>query len=320
MIGMRLTGGDAFDTFGPGGDQGGAIRSKGILQLHDMTIEDNQAGEGGGVYVAVAGGGSTERIVLEIDDESVIEGNTADFGGGVHVFFVSAASAHDTVEISDTVFTDNGVLGSGQGGGLFIANGGGTSNHKVNIRSTDFEDNKSLLGGAIATSPEMSVDVSILQDSLLTNNDSSGNGGAIFASLDDEAVFQIEDSTISGSDAAEGGAVFITAAREARLEVRYSTISNNSGGTGGGIHFDGSIDAALEILHSTISDNSNIGLGSNGGGIWATLSSASLTIEDSIVSGNTADAHGGGIYAVAQAQSSNRQQAITRCCDCPHSS
>jgi predicted outer membrane repeat protein len=107
MIGLTLRGADpAFN------ERGGAIQSKGILTLRDMEIVDNAGYEGGGVYLGVAGTGSTERTVLSVQN-SVFQNNSAvQNGGGIAVKFRS--SGQDKVEITaESTLSGNEAEGNG---------------------------------------------------------------------------------------------------------------------------------------------------------------------------------------------------------------
>jgi hypothetical protein len=64
MVGMTLT--HADPVVNPNtSPEGGAIRSEGILTHRKVTLSDNGADFGGGVFMAVAGGGEDERVITE---------------------------------------------------------------------------------------------------------------------------------------------------------------------------------------------------------------------------------------------------------------
>ena len=88
-----------------------------------------------------------------------------------------------------------------------------------------------------------------------------------------------------------GGAIF---ARSSRPQISHCTISNNIAEIwGGGIYIDGTTtDPFPQISYCTIANNS--ALGSNGGGI--SFNAGSFDITDCIISGNTCDGSGGGLY------------------------
>ncbi len=91
-----------------------------------------------------------------------------------------------------------------------------------------------------------------------------------------------------------GGAIFV---RSSRPQISHCTISNNIAEIwGGGIYVDGTTtDPFPQISYCTIANNS--ALGSNGGGI--SFNAGSFNITDCIISGNTAEQSGGGLYIVS---------------------
>ncbi len=130
-----------------------------------------------------------------------------------------------------------------------------------------------------------------------------GFGGAIRS----EAMLVLDDCTITDNLGFAGGGVWMNVAggdpstpREI-LRIEGSTIENNHAFNGAGIKVisgtSGSPTAdSINVLSaSMISGNTLAGTG-NGGGIYAQLVGAELTIADSSVTGNHAF-HGGGIYA-----------------------
>ena len=93
-----------------------------------------------------------------------------------------------------------------------------------------------------------------------------------------------------------GGAIFV---RSSRPQISHCTISNNIAEIwGGGIYVDGTTtDPFPQISYCTIANNS--ALGSNGGGI--SFNAGSFDITDCIISGNTAEQSGGGLYIASGA-------------------
>ncbi|MCL4762162.1 MAG: hypothetical protein KJ018_10390, partial [Burkholderiales bacterium] len=107
---------------------GGAIFSEKSLALHDVTIRDSRAKNGGGAVVLFLYPNQTltitaSRFVGNVATPlSAVTGST-NFGGGLHVAHRcgGAETAPATVTIQDTTFSGNSVqpaLLSGRGGGL----------------------------------------------------------------------------------------------------------------------------------------------------------------------------------------------------------
>ena len=159
-------------------------------------------------------------------------------------------------------------------------------------------------GGAIAVLPESSA--TLTNASLLEN---SANDGSAILHLND-ATLTITDSTISGNtgigaihnvtgninitqtDISNNTGGGIMSLYGGDITIADSTITNNSGGIGGGINFDtnsaNNADGILTITNSIISNNTS---DSWGGGIY--LGHGTMTLTNSIIANNTAATSGG---------------------------
>jgi hypothetical protein len=136
----------------------------------------------------------------------------------------------------------------------------------------------------------------------LTGGDVNGNGGAIRS----EARLEVRDCIIMENEANVGGAIYVevlaggTTTREA-LRIEDSVIDHNVagsvavGGSGGGVAIvSAAANDTVLITGTTISHNIAT---LNGGGVYADLNGAHVTISDSNFILNEA-ASGGGIYAL----------------------
>jgi predicted outer membrane repeat protein len=134
-------------------------------------------------------------------------------------------------------------------------------------------------------------------------------GGAMYATATD---LTLNGVTISGNAGSNGGGGVNTS--NGNLTVIDSRIADNVAtsdrGSGGGIFFsnlNGRLSAKLQIRGSEVSNNS---AASSGGGIYISVSSVTsstemLTVEDTIVTGNSAKGDGGGIRAYGNVSISN---------------
>ncbi|MCZ6453129.1 MAG: hypothetical protein O6909_02705 [Alphaproteobacteria bacterium] len=137
-----------------------------------------------------------------------------------------------------------------------------------------------------------------LTDAVLDHNVVTGSGGAIF--IEPGGTATISDSTFNDNEAAlEGGAINN---RAGTLIVYHSTFFNNqSGKRGGAIHsLSGVPDADLTVGHSIFSGNTAGPVAPSDGGAISNRSAtgggtATATVTDSIIVGNTADDDGGGV-------------------------
>jgi hypothetical protein len=111
-------------------------------------------------------------------------------------------------------------------------------------------------------------------------DDSSGSGGGIY----NEGIIKLNSCTISHNSAkADGGGID----NSGTLSLNNSTISNNSAAYGGGLN--NSLLGNAIVNNTTISDNSST---VDGGGIG---NNGILTLNNSTISHNSADTKGGGI-------------------------
>ncbi len=214
----------------------------------------------------------------------------------------------------------NGFGESYFGGGIFIKN---SSN--ITIKNCIFDSNQAGKGGAVYL--ENTANAQLI-DNAFSYNTASASGGAIyFASVSNSKISytsgrgNISHNVSSG----DGGAVFIDQNSGTGVPVileNYELLHNTSGGNGGAIcnngnslinncivtdnianNFGGGIadSTGTSIIQSSTISNNKAGIG--GGGVYTlSLTLTTLTIKDSVISGNsikddvTTPFHGGGIY------------------------
>ncbi len=344
---LTISGGSTGDTdTNPNSHEGGAGISVAYadLTVTNSTISGNTAlDDGGGIFIA---GESNVRLV-----DSSVSGNTAgDNGGGIFV-----VSSKATLSIENSSITGNSAQGlgtnrlaTGNGGGLhgqgratILATnsvisgnsaeqeGGGiwSSNGSLSLSDTTVSDNtSSYRGGGIAARNADDVSrFTIDKSSVISGNQSGGNGGGIFTSgglimTNSQVINNISRSSSFGASGG-GGGIWSTGP----LTLRESAVSSNSAGLGGGGIFSDSRNDVVYIKDSTIANNVSDGRtggiavtsiarhtfdnvqildnrameraggvyfrGGGGGGSENTF----LTINDSTISGNSSGEEGGGI-------------------------
>ena len=132
------------------------------------------------------------------------------------------------------------------------------------------------------------IDVTISGLTITGGNDPSVGGGIVDFSenltLDNDVI------TNNTTDGFGGGVAKVQLA--GTLTVLNSTISGNHAGSGGGIYLY-SADAPITIQDSVISSNT---ASASGGGIYFYSTQGDITISRTTISGNTADCCGGGIF------------------------
>ncbi|WP_425397045.1 choice-of-anchor Q domain-containing protein [Aeoliella sp.] len=229
LTGLTLTGGLAATS-------GAAVLfgSNGVLNLNDCLVINNDSEAAGGGLFTISG---TIDVV-----GSTFDGNSSTFGGG------GIATFSGNVSLADSV-----VSGNSSG-----SDGGGIRTYAGNVS---------------------------LNNSLIALNRSNKDGGGVFTLLGEVSISQ---STISGNTSnAEGGGIF-TLLGDVSLE--QSTINgNSSGGSGGGIR---TYAGNVSLSNSTLSGNNSVG---SGAGVFTIA--GNITVENSTLHGNASTRHGGGIFA-----------------------
>ncbi len=263
---------------------GGIATDTGSVSLVDSTVDGNSTSG----TVAQGGGIVSNSGDVTLNNSLVVRNSTtgvrSSYGGGIKTNSGAVTLVNSSVDLN---FTEGF---NGQGGGIQTRSGTVTlNNSSVDGNSTA---GRSASGGGIH-SIFGSV---VLVDSTVNNNSTMGDsadGGAIYARSGSVSVTNssISDNTTAGIYSDGGG---ISTAL-APVSLTGSTISGNStrgnDASGGGIYTRGS----ATLIGSTISGNSTEGVGSLGGGILT--KGDAITLGSSTVTENSAGDGGGGIFA-----------------------
>lgn len=249
----------------------------------DVTIDGDIDGDD--VADIILSGDVNQDDARQVDDlstdvdESLLSlvdpsgyGNTSD---NVQVIGVFNASA-----------TLNGLIitGGNSGSGGYSGFGGGVvafNYASVTVTNSLVSGNMAqVYGGGIAGAPDSTV---VIENTTVSGNFAAGGGG-VFTMGD----LTITGSTIAGNTAVFGGGVV----NSGTMTMEDSSVIGNVGyGYSGGVANAGT---AL-ITRSLIANNQTYG---DGGGVTSSMGGygpSSLTIVDSVISGNSADGYGGGV-------------------------
>ncbi|MDX6330407.1 MAG: hypothetical protein QOI83_2790 [Streptomycetaceae bacterium] len=246
-----------FRIFEVGGTNGKLTLNRVTLRNGNPTVLDTE--DGGAILVNDGRGLAVEN--------SILTSNTAHEGGAIASF-----SGSSTTISSSTV---NGNTVDFGGGGLYTHGG------SITIRSTAVSGNKAHHGGGIHSLGTLLVQSSIVRD----NSAQAAEGGGIY----NTGTGTIDSSSVQNNTAGTGGGVYNFPG--ATLTVKSSTIGGNTAADqGGGIGNFGT----LNINSSALSANKVTAAGSQGGGLYNDLGTATLT--NSSVAGNSAVLEAGGIF------------------------
>ena len=226
-----------------------------------------------------------KSLVIDGTGQSVTINNIA---SGQRIFNVGGVSTNATIR--NVTITGGDILNtspSDVGGGVRVQ--GAT----LNLENSVVSGNNARVGGGIGLLGTATLN---LVDSMVMNNIARQDGGGI--NVPANTTLNVSGSTIEGNTAgtdsslgflALGGGVSILGTGT----MTDSVVRNNTLTTSDQLGFGGGIsvfeNASLTVDNSEISGN----FSDRGGGITTRL--AVVTIRDSLISGNTSDANGGGI-------------------------
>ena len=220
------------------------------VELESFSIENGSATQGGGIYVE----GNLSLV------NSVVTNNDAVDGGGIYGTTVLSGLDVINSNVSNNTATD-------EGGGLY-------NNYRLaNIVSSTISSNTADFGGGIFIRGFYEAGIgTYIEESTIRSNSANDNGGGIYT----KGTTHIAQSTISENT--NGGGIEVA---DGVLHLVNSTLSGNSSGPAVllATFFKGSV-----ILNSTIAENYG---GADPGGLRYYGSTTRLSIQNSIVAGNT---------------------------------
>jgi hypothetical protein len=211
--------------------------------------------------------------VVVLNDLTLQHGNDSTFQIGGGLSNNGQTTLNRSIVKESTAMFGGGIFNTGQ----LTLNNSTVADNTANTGGGIYNCG-GLLGfdcGGVAT---LTLNNSSVSDNVVTN----GNGGGIFN--DQHAVMALSNSTVSGNTAGGGGGLV----NNGTATVIKSTLSGNTGFSGGainnGVNNDGSgvPTASLTISNSTLQGNTATLLGG------AVTTSGSLTIDHATVSDNSA--------------------------------
>ena len=213
----------------------------------------------------VAGGQTTAEFI----GLTITGGQTTGNGGGILNF-------NGTLVLTDTTLSGKSA---DQGGGVWSVSGALTVNRCRVTGNTAASDG----GGLYCRSNSGAIN--IIDTTISGNAATTGGGGGLFERFN-VGVTTISRSTLSANSAVFGAGVF---SGDGVLEMANSTIADNATTTnaGGGIYLNSS---TTTLSHVTIAGNRAPASG-GGGMVVANAAPIGLTLNNSIIAGNSASFH-----------------------------
>lgn len=290
---------------GEASGNGGAIFFKhgDSLVIRNSVILGNTASSAGGAIYSYAFSSTPQSSIVTISN-CIISGNTAGTAGGGIYSYSNSNTNYSIVTLSNSTISGN-TASSSSGGGIYSYSNSNTSNFST---------------------------VNLTNCTISGNNAPSGWGGGVYSYSNSNAAnsastLNVSNCNIIGnvSHSAGGGGIYSkssivdynsNASANSTVTVTNSNISDNLGG-GGIFSLASSGDYYATSATSTVTLNNSVMTGNtavNGGGAIASSASASysggssiastVTIDSCNISGNTAGAAGGGIYSKSTNNSS----------------
>lgn len=266
-------------------DSGVTIKDAGdaSILLKDLTIEDNEGTQGGGVHIENSQNVTIDHCTIQNNKTTEVSPNTSasvDIGAGGGVFV--SDKSHVTIQNGSTIQGNTGT----RGGGIYVENSTvEVKNSMIDGNTADDvpekapNSNKGLGGGIYSYESTLTV-----TDSTISGNEAKGSTSLIWYNSKDE---------ISSEALGNGGGGICAVGKKSDVTLDGVTVTGNKAtyskkGTGAGIEAQG---GSLTVKDSTISNNEAQG---NGGGIFSAEGNE-LNISASTIQGNKAD-NGGGIH------------------------
>jgi len=260
------------------------------------TLRWTYAKDNSDVWPLGADAGWLDQVVYTPDLVPVVS-NTNDSGPGSLRQMIADVPAGTTITFAPNLSGQTIVLGGTQllisknltidasalAGGVSISGNNVSrvfevaSGTTVTMNRLTITGGNATLGGGIRNAGTL-----LLNQATLMNNSSSGRAGAVYNSP--AGILTLKNSTVAGNTALDIGGGF---SNEGSLTLSNSTLSGNTtaaAGGGGGIFNFG---VPLNLNHCTLSGNSAVG---PGGGLRT--QGGTVTIANSIIAGNTAQAEG----------------------------
>ena len=243
-----------------------------------VDLEDGWSGYGvntdGGYDIWAKGDNDKREVVLKGNVTHEDNESSITIGGGKNVTLDlngnTISNEGENYDQRSTIWVDNGELTLKDSTGNGKITGGQGSGIWVDSGST-----LNMEGGTISGN----------------YSKSNGTGGGVHV----EGTFNMNGGTISGNHSAnEGGGVYV--ANGAEFNMTNGTISSNESGAGGGGVYVAN-GAEFNMTNGTISNNKIVGNGDlHGGGVHVNGKNASFTMSGGTITGNAANAQGGGVH------------------------
>ena len=270
---------------GAGGDlpvvrfNNAALTSAAVLDGFTIDSLSTSGNNRRGVYI---GGGAAPTI-----KNTIIKGNApASYVPGAGIYITGGGATIDNVTIGVSGEPNAGAAG----GGIYAAGGG--SALAISNSTVSYNTSGAMGGGLYLTNNGITTTIT---NSTISHNTSAQNGGGIYSS---SSPITINTSTIDNNTTINngqlGGGLYLTGAATV-VTLTFTDVTANTAtlGSGGGGYIAGT--ASMNMTGGTISGNT-AGAAASGGGISMTGAGTTASLNKVKVSGNSTGQYGGGLY------------------------
>jgi predicted outer membrane repeat protein len=262
--------------------RGISVGSNDSPTIKNCIIEGNNISGGGanGAGISINGGTAT------IENTTIGTSGKPNSSAGANGAAIYATALSGPLSISNSTIAYNTANLSG--GAIYLT---GSSSQTTTLTNVTLSNNTATgtNGGAIWSDGPITI-----SGGAITGNSADDNGGAIYLT-GASATLNITGTTITGNSTATaatgGGAIY--ALNSPALTISGATIDSNTGKIGGGLYLTG-VTGTSTFTNTSIS--SNISSTGHAGGIY---SNSALSLNNCTINNNTvtdASSDGGGLY------------------------
>ena len=245
----------------PGGSsnpkgKGGAIYSKGELEIRNVLITGCEAKySGGGIYCSMSGSSAADerKLVIENTEVTSCKAPEPNYGTGGGVYIVGENCLMN-VKLSDVKIKNNEADYSAAGLCLHGSHGAKTTADSVVLTRVTLHENK------------------------LTGTGARGGAGMVFATYDRDSAITLKNCTVTKNESKTfGGGISLHTSNSGlvcgKLILEVSTVSENKAQNGGGIYVN---ESNLVMKNTVLTSNTAT---MEGGGVY--VEAGTFTMKDS---------------------------------------
>ena len=236
--------------------KGGAIYSKGELEIRNVLITDCEAKySGGGIYCSMSGSNADDerKLVIENTEVTSCKAPEPDYGTGGGVYIVGENCLMN-VKLSDVKIKNNEASSSAAGLCLYGSHGATTTADSVVLTRVTLHENK------------------------LTDTGARGGAGMVFATYDRDSAITLKNCTVTKNESkTSGGGISLHSSAGGlvcgKLILEDSSVTENKAQNGGGIY----VNLSNLVMKNTVLTSNTATM--EGGGVY--VADGTFTMKDS---------------------------------------